>query len=399
LPEHLYIRPDDEQARHWRWRGVDADGNGACGSGTLADAAGAAAGRRIVLLVPGEQVLLTVARVPLRSRARAMAAVPWALEDRLVSDVETQHFALGSAGEEGQWPVAVVARAFLETLLQACEEAGVAPHVALPEPLALPLPEADSWSAVEEGGRVVCRTGPATGFACAATLLPTIAGALDPPAGVALERLGEGTAEWPSPLDQRLQLTGALREPMEGFAAAPDRHAIDLLQGPYSRRERVGRLWRQWRVSAALAAILVVLLAAQWLVAYHDLGRREQALRAAAERILREAAPDVGRIVDPRVQLKNRLEALRGDDGDDDSGLLPLLRRAGPVLAQRGEVTLTALEWRNRTLDLSVEAGELTAVDALQRALQQAGLAVELRGVQRDDENVRGEVRVEAPTS
>jgi len=399
LPDHLYIRPEDDQARHWRWRSVDADGNGESGAGALAAAAAAAAGRRIVLLVPGEQVLLTAARIPLRSRTRAAAAAPWALEDRLVSEVETQHFALGSAGDDGDWPVAVVARAFLDACLQACEEVGIAPHAALPEPLALPLPEADAWHAVEEGGRVVCRTGPGTGFACAATLLPTIAGALEPPAAVTLARPGEATAQWPSPLDQRLQVIGTLREPMAGFAAAPDRHAIDLLQGAYSRRERLGRLWRQWRAPAALAAILVVLLAAQSLVAYHELGRREQALRAAAERILREAAPDVGRIVDPRVQLKNRLEALRGNGGEDDSGLLPLLRRAGPVLTQRGEVTLTGLEWRNRTLDLSVEAGELTAVDALQRTLQDAGLAVELRGVQRDDENVRGEVRVEAPTS
>jgi len=398
LPDHLYIRPEDEQARHWRWRGVDGDGDGASGAGALADVADAAAGRRVVLLVPGEQVLLTAARIPLRSRARAAAAAPWALEDRLVSDVETQHFALASVRDDGDWPVAVVARAFLETCLQACEEAGVAPHVALPEPLALPLPNADAWSAVEEGGRIVCRTGPASGFACAATLLPAVAGSLDPPATVMLARIGEGTAEWPSPLEGRLQFTDTLREPMTGFAAAPDRHVIDLLQGPYSRRERVGRLWRQWRVTAVLAGILVASLVAHWLVTYQQLGRREQELRVAAERILREAAPDVGRIVDPRVQLKNRLEALRGD-GDDDSGLLPLLRRAGPVLAQRGEITLTALEWRNRMLDLSVEAGELTAVDALQRALQEAGLAAELRRVQRDEETVRGEVRVEAPTS
>jgi len=398
LPDTLYIRPEDQRASHWRWSVVDDTGELQCGSGTLADAAGLGAGRRVVLLVPGERVLLTRLQVPLRARARAAAAVPWALEDRLVADVETLHFALGSLDAEGEWSVAAVEREHLDACLQACNEAGLAPHAAIPEPLALPAPQADCWTALEEDDRVTCRTGPATGFSCALPLLPAICESIDTPESVIVHRAGEPVG-WPTPVDGRLQIGDPLTDPMQAFATTPDRDAIDLLQGPYSRRERIGRVWRRWRVPAALAAVLLLLVAVNWGLAYRELGQRQQALQAAAERILRNAVPDVGRVVDPRVQLKNRLEALRGNAGGDETGLLTLLERAGPVLAERGEVTLTGLDWRSRTLDLSVEAGELQEVDRLQRDLQAAGLAVELRGVQREDETVRGEVRVEEPAA
>ncbi|MDZ7828505.1 MAG: type II secretion system protein GspL [Halofilum sp. (in: g-proteobacteria)] len=398
MTDILYIRPEDSRASQWRWCVIDEAGDRRPGNGTLADAAGLAPGRRVVLLVPGERVLLTRVRVPLRARTRAAAAVPWALEDRLVADVETLHFALGSLDAEGEWSVAAVEREYLETCLHACTEAGLAPHVAVPEPLALPLPEAGGWTALEEGDRVICRTGPATGFACAPPLLPAVCQALETPDSVVVQRAGEPVA-WPAPVDGRLQVGDPLDDPMPAFAAAPDRDAIDLLQGPYSRRERIGRVWRRWRAPAALAAVLLALLLVNWAVAYRELGQRQQALQAAAEQILRAAVPDVGRVVDPRVQLKNRLDALRGDAGDDETGLLTLLERTGPVLAKRRDVTLTGLDWRNRTLDLSVEAKELQVVDGLQRDLQDAGLTVELRGVQRQDETVRGEVRVEAPAA
>lgn len=398
MPDILYIRPEEPRTSQWRWCVLDDAGNRQSGSGALADAAGLAAGRRVVLLVPGERVLLTRVRVPLRARARAAAAVPWALEDRLVADVETLHLALGSLDAEGEWSVAAVEREHLEACLHACTEAGLAPHAAVPEPLALPLPEPGGWTALEEGDRVICRTGPATGFACALPLLPAVCHSLEAPDSVVVHRAGE-PVEWPAPIDGRLQVRDPLTDPMQAFAAAPDRDAIDLLQGPYSRRERIGRVWRRWRVPAALAAVLLVLLAVNWAVAYRELGQRQQALQAAAEQILRNAVPDVGRVVDPRVQLKNRLDALRGNAGGDETGLLSLLERTGPVLAKRADVTLTGLDWRNRTLDLSVEAGELQVVDRLQRDLQAAGLTVELRGVQREDETVRGEVRVEEPAA
>lgn len=393
MADLLLIRPEDRAAQSWRWRSVDAAGGDAHGSGALAQAAALAAGRRVVLLVPGESILLTTARVPVRARSKALTAVPWALEDRLVADVEGLHFALGEYTADGDWQVAVIDRETLSHLLQTAHEAGVAPHVALPEPLALPEPGPGCWHALEEPGRVVCRTGTATGFACAAALLPSVAGAWAVPERVERAAIAGTDVHWPEAVASRLAAADGIADPLQAFAPGAAAR-LDLLQGPFSRSERLGRLWRRWRAPAALAAVLVVLLAVHWGLAYRALAQREAALESATEQLLRAAAPDITRIVDPRVQLANRLEAARSAGADGDGGMLAVLGRAGPVLDERNDVSLVALEWRGDTLDLTVQTSELAALDRLQRGLQARGFAVELRAVEQGEERVRGEVRV-----
>ena len=64
--------------------------------------------RRIVVLVPGEEVALHEARVPGHNRQRVLRVVPYALEEELASDVEDLHFALGRSLGGERYPVAVV---------------------------------------------------------------------------------------------------------------------------------------------------------------------------------------------------------------------------------------------------------------------------------------------------
>ena len=393
MPDLLIIRPDDRSGRHWRWRTVDAAGEDTWGSGALDEAASLAARRRALLLVPGEEVLLTTARVPLRARAKALAAVPWALEDRLVADVETLHFALGRQTAEGDWEVAVIDHDTMAGLLQGCRESGVEPQAAVPEPLALPEPAADRWVALEEPGRVVCRTGAATGFACAAELLPSVARGWQLPNGIDRCAVDGTGVSWPEALADRLAPAEAIADPLQAFAPQAGVR-LDLLQGPYSRRERFGRVWRRWRTPAALVAVVAVLLLVQWFLSYRALVQREAALEAATEQVLRTAAPGITRIVDPGAQLRNRLAAARANRSGDSVGMLAVLERAGPVLDQRDEISLVGLEWRNEMLDLTVETEELAALDRLQRGLQAEGFAVELRGVEQGEDRVRGEVRL-----
>lgn len=80
-------------------------------------------------------------RVPLPSRKRSTwaRAVPYALEDQVVEDIETLHFALGSAPEDDHLPVAVINRDTLRGWLDACTAAGLVPAAIIPEPLLLPL--------------------------------------------------------------------------------------------------------------------------------------------------------------------------------------------------------------------------------------------------------------------
>lgn len=373
-----------------------ADAAGSGGRGDLSAAAAAVAGRRVRLVVPGPHVLVTRVAVPATARSKALAAIPWALEDRLAEDVERLHFALGAHHPDtGEWSVAVVARRDLDRWLGACAGAGLQPVSVVPETLALPAPGDGEWVACEADGHVVVRTGGDAGFACEPDMLALVAGRLEPPERI--RTLGETRAEWPGPLAARLTPGEPVADAVAAFGDAGEPAAIELLQGDYSRRERAGRQLRRWRAPAILALVLLVATGVHLGLEYRALGAREAALRARMQGLFQQTFPDVQQVSDPRARMAARLRSLR-EDGGAGGAFLDVLARVGGVVVggERGEIR--GLTWRNGTLELEIAAADLQSLDAIQRGLGEAGLATDLGGVERRDDRVEGRITVEAST-
>src|SRR6056297_3156858 len=125
MAEIFVIRVAGADASETDWLAVDSSGarRGEPGHGTLAEAA---ADRRVHVLVPATEVLLTSADVPAKG-ARLLQALPFALEEQVAQDVDRHHFAAGERRSNGRTPVAVVEREFLDTLLARLREAGMEP--------------------------------------------------------------------------------------------------------------------------------------------------------------------------------------------------------------------------------------------------------------------------------
>jgi general secretion pathway protein L len=327
-------------------------------------------------------VLLSSAAVPASQPARARAAVPWALEEGLVADVEDLHFALASQPHAGRWSVAVVSRADMDAWLARCREAGLQPHALRPAPLALPAPPDDGWVALEEPGQISVRTGEETGFACEPDMLALLAESLAAPTRI--RRLGAGDVAWPEALEPRLEAPEALPSPMAAWPC--DGAGIDLLQGPYSRRERAGRQLRRWRTPAILAAALALIAGGEAAVHYLALGQRQSELNARLEAIYSETFPDAQKVSDPRAQMAARVQAL--EEGGGEASLVAMLAEVGAVLADHDNVRLRTLTWRGGTLEVDLTASELQVLDQVQSGLGAADLASELQGAQQRDGRV-----------
>ncbi len=107
-------------------------------NGTLDQASPLAAARRVAVLVPSDQVLLTEAQLPAKSGAKLLQMVPYALEEQLAEDIDDLHFAVGARLESGRTPVAVVARATLAGWLSELQSAGIAPNAMYAEASLVP---------------------------------------------------------------------------------------------------------------------------------------------------------------------------------------------------------------------------------------------------------------------
>lgn len=331
---------------------------------------------RLSLILPAEQVLGLRAPRVARSLGQLARALPFAIEEQLAAPVESQHVAFDPAGT-AEVAVAVVARARLDAAVQALAGAGLAADAAYAEWQLLQADEA--WL---ERGRVILRH--ADGALC----LPE--GELDALAPW-LQRHGLDLASRRLTRIDALAPAGAAAP--TGLAALAQRlqraPALSLLQGDYLPRRRNERSQRSWRLAAALAALAVVLGLAMPALETRALRAHTQQRQQEMEQLLRQALPDVQRVVDPVAQLRG---ALQGQAGGSDA--LALLGRIAPLLAGGSLLTLDGVEYRGGALELTLIASDVATLDSLRERLAQQGLQVELTGANPGSAGVEGRLRV-----
>lgn len=375
--------------------GADGEQPGA-GEGPLELAAAACAGRRTIVLAPGEDLLLTTVTIPARNRQRLLQALPYALEDRLAQDVEQMHFAPGFRRADGSVPVAVLERESLGRWLGELREAGIEPVRMIPDILALPYQPGD-WTLLVDGTMALVRTAVQGGLAIETeSLAPLLAAALEelgeqrperlhvyaPQTRVAefeaLATLGLEIIAHPGPdsgagAETDSGMDSATASPLTVMAPqAATTEAIELLQGDYARRERLGGDWRRWRSVAILFALLITVNIGVLVYEQIRLGRESAQLQADIEAIYRQAFPETQRVVDARIQMERGLAALR-QGGGESGGFLDLMRDVSATLGGASGVAIQRIAYQERRLDLSLHVPDLQQLDALVRQLGEQG--------------------------
>ena len=371
-------------------------------AGTLAEASAAVEGRRSTLVVPGNDVLLAEALVPGGSQARALQAIPFALEEQLADDVEKLHFALGSKDRDDNYPVAIIDRSTMDTISEQCQEAGLRPTSIVPETLALPMLEAIdfdevSWTALLDEDQAVIRLNGYKGFATDTSV-----------ASFMLEGAKGDLAEDASPLltiyttdpETNLVVPGGVDTELrdcesrltlyaEGLASEPN---INLLQGSYNPKTQFDKTWKPWRWTAALAAVLVgTLFASKWFD-YRALKAEESYIDGEIATAFESALPGV-RMQRPRRQIQ---DALSGNGTGNVSNFTNQLAEIAASLSTQPQTKVRTIGFRNGSFDLDLNTDAVPTMDALKSELSKRGaLELTLRSSNREKDTVRARVRIE----
>ena len=371
-------------------------------AGTLAEASAAVEGRRSTLVVPGNDVLLAEALVPGGSQARALQAIPFALEEQLADDIEKLHFALGSKDRDDNYPVAIIDRSTMDTISEQCQEAGLRPTSIVPETLALPMLEAIdfdevSWTALLDEDQAVIRLNGYKGFATDTSV-----------ASFMLEGAKGDLAEDASPLltiyttdpETNLVVPGGVDTELrdcesrlalyaEGLASEPN---INLLQGSYNPKTQFDKTWKPWRWTAALAAVLVgTLFASKWFD-YRALKAEESYIDGEIATAFESALPGV-RMQRPRRQIQ---DALSGNGTGNVSNFTNQLAEIAASLSTQPQTKVRTIGFRNGSFDLDLNTDAVPTMDALKSELSKRGaLELTLRSSNREKDTVRARVRIE----
>ncbi|MCB1777218.1 MAG: type II secretion system protein GspL [Candidatus Competibacteraceae bacterium] len=365
-----WLRPDDTVQR-----------------GPLSELANQPGNARLILVAPSEAITLHQALLPGRNRALWARAVPYALEDQLIDDIETLHFAMAHAADGNRLPVATLGHAVLRDWLETCAQAGLTPTAVIPDVLLLPWQEGD-WSVLVENGRAVVRTSRWAGFALEQESLNLF---LEQALAEAGDAQPQRLRIWGNPPPERIassitwQMEEAPDKPLSLFMAGyQPATTLNLLQGPYSRQTQWKRRLRPWRATAILAGLWLLLQGVALVYEQQQLQQEQIALGAKMEEVYKNAVPGATRIVNPKVQLETRLRELTPTN-PRRGAFLELLHQGGQALADFPDITLRSLSYREDQLDLALEGGNPATLDQLQQRLeQQPNIQVEMRTTQRE---------------
>ncbi len=398
----LFLFAGEDPEGGFAWSKVDAGGKVEFGRAASGEPIAAAQDAdRVVLILPGEAVSVHAVLLPARSEPQAQAAAAFAVEDYIAQPMDAVYAALGpKPAPGGLRAIAVTTKATLDDWRRdAVAMAGKLTHAAA-DYAALPSLE-EAVTILDVGDRVLVRWG-AEGFAIEDEHAPEVLAAFlearpiegvriwsdRPDALISRDVAGEGAFDVrPAPVDA--ELARMFREGLEAGLG------VDLARAGGASADEALFDWRPWRFALAAAGVAIV--------AYVTLLFTEAAFLRAQIRQADELAatqltavfPDITRVVNPRAQMRSRLDALGG------SGALAFLELSAllsDAVADVESVQVDALRFDDARaeLALSVLYPSYDSIEALRAAIEARGGVMEEGASRRQGELTLGELTVRA---
>jgi general secretion pathway protein L len=387
MAETLVLRLEPADTGAGTWIVTDEQGRrvGVPGAGPIAMAAPAAAGRRVIVLAPAVDVLLTSVALPVRGAAKILRALPFALEEQIAEDIEALHFAAGRQQADGEITAAAVDREQLEGWLALLGEAGLDAQIICSEAEGAPAaPNHLNWLLDTE--RCIARSGDGLPVVLEISSVeealrygPEFPGEADAPKHLSVYLTEQAQAKYGEQLEAlrtdiasveiRRLPGGLLPHLAEGVVT---REPINLLQGQFAPRTQLDRLWKPWRTAAALLAVLAVVMVGQEALRLMQLKQQEARLDAAIAETFQQALPGA-RMEDPRFQVERRLATLRGTGSAANESFLIALDTLGSALGEAPGIRLEAVSYRTGVLDLRLQAPSVDSLEQIRQAVAKDG--------------------------
>lgn len=412
MAESLIIRLRNGEPPQWMVCNEDGQVLVHAVSGELQQALPLSAGRRVVLVIPPGEALVTDSDAPAKSATKLAQVIPYALEERVAAEIEDLHFAIGErAADTGRVAVVVVARDRLEGWLAELRAAGLHPQAIYSEASLVPSMPGQVIGLLE-GEYLTLRASDGSPMVMPAMAIPDalemalasqtsqVAGLEPPPVGLLLYATQEDWQQHEHEVDAlRERFTGVKVQilPSSGpigvlAPAAATGDAVNLLQGAYAVASPLQQGWKAWRIAAMLAAsLLVVHLGAR----YYELTRlrkSEAALDASIQDAFRAAMPGQQNALNARRRVEARLAEIRGGGGG--GALLPALSALARAKTAVPAATIEGMMFRDGTLELRINAPDAASLDAIGQQLRAASWQADIKGLTANGDGYRGNLQI-----
>lgn len=320
---------------------------------------------KYIVIIPGQDVLLTTATLPQLSPYRRQQALPYALEEQLLDELDTLHFAPGPFSPDQPLPVAVIKKTVLEHWLHILQQQHITPHILIPTTLALPIKN-NQWGIGITHDIAHVRTGPYSGFSCDKINLDLL---------LSLKKIEEKQSPTISQVADLLLAMDIDHYPF-----------INLLQSPYVSSTALKffspnkKIW-QWVGLAFLSWIILLFLQSLGtdILLYAKHYHRQQQLAALYKRYqLNATTPNVEKMLETilkkTITKKNKILFL---------DWLDILASISPI------VRIEYLHFQPQSIQLEFTAASISDLNEYIAALRSTGLTISQQTTYLSDDQIK----------
>jgi general secretion pathway protein L len=374
------MQSGDPERPSWVVFDADSIAKHSVHQGEVSELAESVIDRQVMVLVPAADVLLTHTKLPKMSRSRLMQALPFAVEDQLIDDVEDVHVVAGDYKEDHDLPVAIVTHEKMKHWLAILKSWHIQADVLTPVTLALPREE-HTWHMMLDEMAVV-RTADCQGFVCdrgnIATILNlALASAQPSPQAITIHNLSNHAftlaLNLAIPVNETfIHANQMLTVLAQTVIRVP---CLNLLQGVYAvKRSRMPQLSKVWQVTSYFAIAWVCLLFLYPVMSFFILHSRVSSIESQIDAIYMRQFPHATSIIAPRLRLEEKLHKLTSQIGENR--LLLLLAYVGQGMSETPSVQLKRFDYQNNQLTMEIVAPTSEEFSAFTDFLSQQGLSV-----------------------
>ena len=354
----------------------------------------------VTALVPAAKTLALTCDVPGRNAAQLRRAAPYAVEEFVTEDIETMHVACGELARGEPVRCLVTPRARMEVWLACLAAADIEPGLLTADAAALPS-DPQAVTVLFEGDHALVRGADQVADVDAENLPTAIAGvraALGEIERPTLRLLNgrlpdaDAVAAGFEPEDvQALHTAESVLRNLADSIVSGSTSPINLAQGDYAVKRRVGGPWTHWRPAAGLAGIAfafaLLLTASEGVWANYQ----ADALREEMREIYREVFSTDRVPGNPARAMRSRL----GQAPPDAPGFHRLLGEVGVALQAEGRHELRSVTFSERNgLVAEMLVADYGTVEGLQKALRQRGFVAEVGSSEQQEGRVRANLRI-----
>jgi len=406
----IHYNIDDAQQATWALCNVAGELTGKISTGSLAELSAVASEHPAIVLLNSQCLHINQLQLPTQNLQKLLKAVPYAIEEFIAGDIDEFHFVIAKNKHDGSTSVVGINRTTLKNIIQVFQAADINIEKIIPDALCLAA-DNKQWVCLNYENTSYLQTDVTNGMLLSHDLLPY----------VLTNRLQDETQERPEKIllfsEQEndsafdtLKSENLSEDDIEIVNIVYNTHplvvfcgnykqaaALNLLQYEFKPKRKTSGYWQHWRMAASLAAIWLVLHLGLTSFQHTQLKDSNLATHAKIEKIYKKSFPKSRKIVNPRVQMEQKLKELKGSAGNSSQGLIFLLAESfGTLSHDKKNITLQSLTFRNNRMDIGLESSNLQAVENLNKNLNNnKKIKSEITSSSSEKNKVKGNLRIE----